>query len=515
MISDIRLTALLCAVELVVWLCLPRGQEQQHLDSSPFIYWLLDPAVHGLLAAFLAALTLTAFGVAVAFYQYNARVVFNAGSQVPSLWRDPWPFLKLLPYLRPVGILWRFATFPLRVLPDFYVVGETRCGTTSLCKQLRDQVPGVRGPFTPWDMELANQKESFFFVGHYWGLVHPACYRMAFPLRVTRWFYRSVLRRPFVVYDGCASYLTAPWVAALLHQATPNARVVVCLREPVAQNQSWWRLERRSMRFGTDVIGLPRPAAEPGFRVKYPPASLRAAWELSKSAEVDALYTAASRFGVGLSQRRWHWRWRLPAWVLPFPNGQLSAFAHMGRYVENVERYLHLFGRQRMLFVETADLTTDVRGVLRGVVALLGPVLLTEQVHSLKMQELQHRHQHQRHQHQHQRSGVQASDGMRSSSHQNLAVVHVNAVGEEGEDSHDTTTAPDSPRVVASAAASPLGERSLSQQEQQRLRSEMARYYAPYNAALEQLIGVRLGWNDLPPYTTHISSPHPTDRTGR
>eukprot|EP00750_Incisomonas_marina_P032626 INCI9248.1.p1 GENE.INCI9248.1~~INCI9248.1.p1 ORF type:complete len:479 (+),score=44.96 INCI9248.1:259-1695(+) len=472
MLSDIRLTALLCAVESICWLCLPCVQEQR-IDSS-LGAWVFDPALHGRLAAFLAALTLAALAVAVAFYHYNASVVFNAGSHVPAVWRDPRPFLRLLPFLRPVGILWRFATFPLRVLPDVYVVGETRCGTTSLCKQLRDQVPGVCGPFTPWDMELANEKESFYFVGHYWGLVQPACYRMAFPLRITQWFYRSVLGRPFIVYDGCASYLTAPWVAGLIHQATPNARIVVCLREPVAQNRSWWRLERKSMGFGTDVIGLPQPVSEAGFRVKYPPESLRAAWELSKSAEVDSLFIAAARFGAGFR------RWRLPAWALPFPNGQLSAFAHMGRYAENIERYLHLFGRQRMLFVQTEDLTVDVPGVLRAVFALLGSVLLTEQVHSLKMHELQQHCQQPR-------SGLQSSVG-RKCPVKDLTVVHMNAVVEDAKEA-----APDSP------AATPFGDKTMSQERQQ-LYTEMASYYAPHNKALEKLIGMSLGWNDLPLY---------------
>ena len=91
-----------------------------------------------------------------AFAWHSCRVVFN---------RRPPLSIKalrnLLSVTRPLGIVWRVLTAPLRTLPDVYVLGEVRCGTTSLASMLRERL-GMIGPFSPWDHPLANNKESFF-----------------------------------------------------------------------------------------------------------------------------------------------------------------------------------------------------------------------------------------------------------------------------------------------------------------------------------------------------------------
>ena len=66
-------------------------------------------------------------GVAALFYQHNVKLVLNC---IPS-WKSPsglWTFLGII---RPLELSWRFATYRLRVLPDLFLVGEARCGTTS------------------------------------------------------------------------------------------------------------------------------------------------------------------------------------------------------------------------------------------------------------------------------------------------------------------------------------------------------------------------------------------------
>ena len=73
--------------------------------------------------------------------------------------REPPPglLLPMLRVIRPFGMLWRLATAPLRCLPDVYVLGEVRCGTTTVASLLRDEL-GMAGPFTPWVHPLANEK---------------------------------------------------------------------------------------------------------------------------------------------------------------------------------------------------------------------------------------------------------------------------------------------------------------------------------------------------------------------
>lgn len=228
-----RCAATLLVTESILYLVLNLlDVDERFADalSVPIVRFSLSSAVHGIAAAVLLVVNIVGLLVAASFYAHNARVVFNC--QPRPIWSDPVPFLRMLPLLRPLGIVWRFATAPLRTLPDVYLVGETRCGTTTLSKHLRERL-SIHGPFSPWDFDFANGKESFYFVGHYWGSVDPQWYRMAFPLKITRWFHEKVLRQKFVVYDGCASYLSAPWTARAIHEATPHAKIIVCLREPV------------------------------------------------------------------------------------------------------------------------------------------------------------------------------------------------------------------------------------------------------------------------------------------
>ncbi|CAK0827417.1 unnamed protein product, partial [Prorocentrum cordatum] len=232
--------------------------------------WRCAPLVYGLLGVCSVG-----FGFSIAFYVHTTRVVFN---RKPN--RSLGAYYQHFMLTRPLEAAWRFLTAPLRVLPDFHILGETRTGTTTLSSYLREI--GCIGAFSPWIVPFASDKESFYFAGHYFGFVHPAAYRMCFPLKITMWLRRLVYGKASPVFDGCASHLNAPWAAKLIHSATPGAALVVLLRPPAEQNVSWWKLEMgahawaRGMGMGED------------FLVKgYPPRSLRAAFEFSTSAETE------------------------------------------------------------------------------------------------------------------------------------------------------------------------------------------------------------------------------------
>jgi hypothetical protein len=111
--------------------------------------------------------------------------------------------------LRPLEILFRFVTAPLRVLPDVIVLGEVRCGTTNLCAHLSSLSAQHGGkkrikcytPFCPWAHPELDNKESFYFVGHYLGMVDPYFYRMAFPLIVSLVLMGIALTKDLHAYD--------------------------------------------------------------------------------------------------------------------------------------------------------------------------------------------------------------------------------------------------------------------------------------------------------------------------
>ena len=152
---------------------------------------------------------------------------------------------------RPLELAFRLLTAPLRDSPDLLILGEVRCGTTTLADHVK-RYPGAAPPFCPWIHPLED-KESFYFAGHYFGIIHPQLYRAAFPLIVWRWLAR-LRGRPYFTFDAHAQVLTAPWGADRLRAAFRGGggggfpEMLVCVREPVAQAVSWWRFEQTAMR---------------------------------------------------------------------------------------------------------------------------------------------------------------------------------------------------------------------------------------------------------------------------
>ena len=138
-----------------------RGWAATYQDIEPRLQSFATYAIEH--PRLLAAIFLYVAFVA-AFARHATKTVFNRQPplSLSSILRIAW-------VTRPLQLLWRVLTFWARVpAPDVYVLGEARCGTTTLCALLRSQL-GMLGPFSIWDHPLANDKESFYFVGHIFG----------------------------------------------------------------------------------------------------------------------------------------------------------------------------------------------------------------------------------------------------------------------------------------------------------------------------------------------------------
>jgi len=305
-----------------------------------------------------SAINVAGLVFSLAFYVHTTRTVFGR-----SVTWHPRPFWHHLKVTRPLEALWRFLTAPLRVLPELQILGEVRTGTTSLAAHLR--AVGCIGPFSPWIAPLASDKESFYFAGHYFGIVHPFAYRMCFPLKITMWFRRRILCQAAPVFDACASHLNAPWAATLMREACPDAGLAVVLRRPEEQNVSWWKLEQSALAWA-ESMGM----SSHFLREDYPPKTFSEALQLSRSTRIEALYKEGERAGARylaadgpLARIAAAW---LPEHLLPFPGGQLAALAHMGRYADNIRSFGDAFGMSRMVFLDFGELTR-----LDGAVAAL------------------------------------------------------------------------------------------------------------------------------------------------
>ena len=105
--------------------------------------------------------------------------------------------------------------------PVFLVIGEMKCGTTSLFRYLQRH-PDIREPF---------MKEPYFFAtGYERGM---GFYRSLFPLAGHG-----------VTYEASAYYLAHPHARERIRTHLPEAKLIVLLRDPVARTYSHWNHSR-------------------------------------------------------------------------------------------------------------------------------------------------------------------------------------------------------------------------------------------------------------------------------
>lgn len=291
-------------------------------------------------------------------HQHSIRTIFNR--KIPSRLSDQLPSWSLhLSLLKPLEILFRYLTSSFRVLPDVIVLGEVRCGTTTICHHLSN-LPGCHTPFCLWKHPELDHKESFYFVGHYFQHVSPEHYRMCFPLKITKWWC-SFLKKPFWTFDGCAQYLSSPTAPYLIAEAYRTANqpppiLIACVRNPVDQTMSWWKYENHAMIWG-ESINLTEWNTD--LRTEcYPPKSIREALQFSQSKYVSKLYQDAEIWiknklctmpfdskGIPMQMKRStpESNIYLPTWAMTWPGGQLSGIGRSAQFSSNILRYESVF----------------------------------------------------------------------------------------------------------------------------------------------------------------------------
>ncbi|GAX76980.1 hypothetical protein CEUSTIGMA_g4427.t1 [Chlamydomonas eustigma] len=134
-----------------------------------------------------------------------------------------------------INFFTRLFTLPIRTgLPSFYIVGFPKCGTTSLAEHLKRH-PALSGTAgLPYHEALS--KESHFFEGVL-GPKHAHqgwLYRTFFPTLISKWWAEKVLGvGKWMCFDACPVHACLPYVAKRMAKLTPEAKIIVMLRNPV------------------------------------------------------------------------------------------------------------------------------------------------------------------------------------------------------------------------------------------------------------------------------------------
>jgi hypothetical protein len=211
--------------------------------------------------------------------------------------------------------LTRLATSRARALPDFLVIGAQRAGSTSLFDYLCRH-PQVASP-SHKEIHFFDQN---FFRGEGW-------YRSHFPPRA------RLRRLSAVTGEASPYYMFHPQAARRAAAAVPEARLIALLRNPVDRAYSHYQLARRG---GHERLGF-REALEQ---------------------ESDRLAGEAEQIGADPGYRS-------------TPHRHLSYLAR-GLYAEQLERWLAVYPRDRMLVLRSEDLFAAPATAYAETLAFLG-----------------------------------------------------------------------------------------------------------------------------------------------
>lgn len=208
-----------------------------------------------------------------------------------------------------------------RLMPDFLIIGSRKCATTSL-----------HGWLCEHPLVAPAEKEIFFFNIHYYR--RPDWYRTHFPTVAERDAFAAEHGRPFLVGDATPSYMEHYWTPQRAAKLLPEARLIVCLRDPVDRAHSQFHHYRRR---GTEPLET---------------------FEEAIAAEPERLAGEAEH-----QQRDPHFHsWRIHRW------GYLAT----SRYAEQLERWFAVYPRERFLFLDFDEVAADPAGALARVHAHLG-----------------------------------------------------------------------------------------------------------------------------------------------
>ncbi|PRW56323.1 sulfotransferase [Chlorella sorokiniana] len=312
----------------------------------PFLLlWLLAARLLSLLAPILL------FPLSITL---NRRLVW-ACPFIPSIWAEKGWFQGSLmrlgfEYSYTANVVRRFLTLPLRRrVPDFYIVGFPKCGTTSMAAYLKlhPAVDGLDG--LHWHETLT--KESHFFSGALGrgSTSSRAAYRSYFPTVLRRWWVEAVKRcGKHLIMDATPTVACLDFCAERVARMNPDAKLVFMLRDPVSAAFS---AEIMLRNLGVDLPFSFMSDAKPAD-----PRFVETAEEVAYWEQVSAL-KPGDELPEDLMRR---------FYFTPY------ALLRCGRYVDRIQPFLKHFKPENIMFVEFREFCTHPERATKQVLEFVG-----------------------------------------------------------------------------------------------------------------------------------------------
>ena len=208
-----------------------------------------------------------------------------------------------------------YLTSSVRVLPNFFVIGPGRTGTTSLYHYL-DQHPCI----TKSAYDELGYFDDNFHLGFNW-------YRSLFPTKFTQQKIESKYKK-FLTYDVTPGYIRRPWAARRISSYFPNTKLISVLRNPVDKTYSHYNM-------GVNGGNVKRSFEEV---IKY---------DLKQLENFSDSYSKKSDDY--------------------FKNVVENSFVARGFYLEQLDIWFKLFPKKQILIIKSEDLANRTTEVVKDI----------------------------------------------------------------------------------------------------------------------------------------------------
>lgn len=221
--------------------------------------------------------------------------------------------------LRMVGV-WRLLSSPFRKnLPDFFIIGAAKCGTTTLFDMITNH-PDICG------IPDVKVKEPWYFGASSLSL---KWYKCLFPIK----------KNGRLVCDASTSLLPSLLAPLQISYVLPNAKFIAILRDPVDRALSHYEYNKRR-----------------GIKV---PTSFERALELEHVSSSHVRIKKGRHIGGGGIHSN-------------INNPEFFIYRWWGHYAEQLERWFSIFDQSQFLILETSELGKDKQKTADKIFNFLG-----------------------------------------------------------------------------------------------------------------------------------------------
>jgi hypothetical protein len=217
--------------------------------------------------------------------------------------------------------VYRRATFPLRMLPDFLVIGAQKGGTTSFYNYLIEH-PGI---LPAYDKE-AHFFDQEFAKGRAW-------YRANFPMYAEKYYVERIQKRLCLTGEATPYYLFHPHAPQRIAKMLPKAKFIALLRNPIDRAYSQYA---HQVRQGYETLSFEDAVTQ----------------EEQRTAREQEMLERDERY-------------------FSF-NDKHYTYLARGKYIDQLQRWMELFPREQFLILRSEDFYNEPASSLTETFKFLG-----------------------------------------------------------------------------------------------------------------------------------------------